>query len=269
MTIFDSIPCSPPSSANSIPPEGLGSGHAIAAGLSPERAPSTASNSLPEAPARRVAACRNRDVERLFVILFLQAHAKPPERITLDLDAADDPIHGRQLGRFFHGYYKNYCYLPLYIFWDDHLLLARLRPSNIDAAAGSVKHSARIVNQIRETRPDVKITIRADGGFCRDEILSWCKRNSVDYLIGLAKNPRLLEMIATEQERARQEFERTGQAARFFADQRCRTLETWSRERRFVVTSLSLEERSAQTLYEADYCGRGEMENRIKEQQLH
>ena len=229
-------------------------------------------------------ACRNRDVERLFVILFLQAHAKPPERITLDLDATDDPIHGRQLGRFFHGYYKNYCYLPLYIFCDDHLLLARLRPSDIDAAAGSVKHLARIVGQIRETWPDVKITIRADSGFCRDEILSWCERNSVDYLIGLAKNPRLLKMIATEQEQARPEFQRTGQAARSFADLRYRTLETWSRERRvvakaehlskganprFVVASLSIEARSAQTLYEADYRGRGEMENRIEEQQLH
>ena len=229
-------------------------------------------------------ACRNRDVERLFVILFLQAHAKPPERITLDLDATDDPIHGRQLGRFFHGYYKNYCYLPLYIFCDDHLLLARLRPSDIDAAAGSVKHLARIVGQIRKTWPDVKITIRADSGFCRDEILSWCERNSVNYLIGLAKNPRLLEMIATEHEQARPEFQRTGQAARSFADLRYRTLETWSRERRvvakaehlskganprFVVASLSIEARSAQTLYEADYRGRGEMENRIKEQQLH
>lgn len=229
-------------------------------------------------------ACRARDVERLFVTLFLQAHAKPLERITLDLDATDDPIHGNQLGRFFHGYYKNYCYLPLYIFCGDHLLLARLRPADIDASAGSVKHLERIVGQIREAWPDVKITIRADSGFCRDEILSWCERNSVDYVIGPAQNKRLNAMIAAEQEQARQEFERTAQPSRIFADLRYRTLDSWSRERRvaakaehlskganprFAVTSLSIEERSARPLYEEDYCARGEMENRIKEQQLH
>jgi hypothetical protein len=228
--------------------------------------------------------CRVGEVERLFVTLFLQAHAKPPERITLDLDATDDPIHGRQLGRFFHGYYKNYCYLPLYIFCGDHLLCARLRPADVDAAAGSVKHLTRIVEQIREAWPEVKITIRADSGFCREQILSWCERNSVDYVIGLAQNKRLNAMIAAEQEQARQAFETTRQPARFFAELRYRTLDSWSRERRvvakaehlskganprFAVTSLSIEERSAQPLYEEDYCGRGEMENRIKEQQLH
>jgi hypothetical protein len=228
--------------------------------------------------------CRVGEVERLFVTLFLQAHAKPPERITLDLDATDDPIHGRQLGRFFHGYYKNYCYLPLYIFCGDHLLCARLRPADVDAAAGSVKHLTRIVEQIREAWPEVKITIRADSGFCRDEILSWCERNSVDYVIGLAQNKRLNAMIAAEQEQARQAFETTRQPARFFAELRYRTLDSWSRERRvvakaehlskganprFVVASLKAEDRAAQPLYEEDYCGRGEMENRIKEQQLH
>jgi hypothetical protein len=228
--------------------------------------------------------CRAHDVERLFVTLFLQAHAQPPERITLDLDATDDPIHGRQLGRFFHGYYKNYCYLPLYIFCGDHLLCARLRPADVDAAAGSVKHLTRIVEHIRAAWPRVKIAIRADSGFCREQILSWCERNSVDYVIGLAQNKRLNAMIAAEQEQARQEFETTRQPARFFAELRYRTLDSWSRERRvvakaehlskganprFAVASLSIEERSAQPLYEEDYCGRGEMENRIKEQQLH
>ena len=169
--------------------------------------------------------CRTRDVERLFVSLFLQAHARPPERIVLDLDATDDPIHGHQLGRFFHAYYKGYCYLPLYIFCGDHLLCARLRPSDIDACAGSVKHLKRIVAQLREAWPEVKIVVRADSGFCREEILRWCEDNGVDYVIGLAKNTRLVAAIAAEAERARQEFEATKQPARSFAELRYRTLE--------------------------------------------
>jgi hypothetical protein len=228
--------------------------------------------------------CHTHDVERLFVTLFLQAHARPPERIVLDLDATDDPIHGHQLGRFFHGYYKNYCYLPLYIFCGDHLLCARLRPADMDASAGAVKQLQRIVAQIRRDWPQVRITIRADSGFCREPILSWCEANGVDYVLGLAQNPRLKARIAAEQEQARVEFERTKQAARVFTDLQYRTLESWSRERRvvakaehlaqganprFVVTSLTSEDRAAQPLYEEDYCGRGEMESRIKEQQLH
>jgi hypothetical protein len=228
--------------------------------------------------------CRTQDVERLFVSLFLQAHSRPPERIVLDLDATDDPIHGHQLGRFFHGYYKNFCYLPLYIFCGDHLLCARLRPADIDAAAGSVKHLKRIVAQVREAWPGVKIVIRADSGFCRESIMAWCEANGVDYVLGLAQNTRLKAMIGTEQEQARVEFERTKAAARVFTDLRYRTLDSWSRERRvvakaehlakganprFVVTSLTVEGRAAQPLYEEDHCGRGEMENRIKEQQLH
>jgi DDE family transposase len=228
--------------------------------------------------------CRTHDVERLFVTLFLQAHSRPPERIVLDLDATDDPIHGHQLGRFFHGYYKSYCYLPLYIFCGDHLLCARLRPSDIDACAGSVKHLKRIVAQIRQAWPEVKIVIRADSGFCREEILRWCEDHGVDYVLGLAQNPRLVKAIAAESERARQQFEATREPARLFAELRYQTLDTWSRERRvvakaehlakgpnprFVVTSLSTEARPTRPLYEEDYCGRGEMENRIKEQQLH
>src|SRR5215203_7430864 len=151
--------------------------------------------------------CRTRDVERLFVSLFLQAHSRPPERIVLDLDATDDPIHGHQLGRFFHGYYKGYCYLPLYIFCGDHLLCARLRPSDIDASAGVVKQLKRIVAQIREVWPHVKIIIRGDSGSCREEILRWCEDNGVDYVLGLAQNPRLKAMIGPEQEQARVEFE--------------------------------------------------------------
>jgi hypothetical protein len=228
--------------------------------------------------------CQTRDVERLLVTLFLQAHHEPPERIVLDLDATDDPIHGHQLGRFFHGYYKSYCYLPLYIFCGDHLLCARLRPSDLDASAGALKQLQRIVARIREAWPEVKITVRGDSGFCREAIMSWCEADGVDYLFGLAQNPRLLAMIAAEQEQARLEFERTKEPTRVFAELRYRTLDSWSRERRvvakaehlakganprFVVTSLAVEDRAAKGLYEEDYCGRGEAENRIKEQQLH
>jgi Transposase DDE domain group 1 len=228
--------------------------------------------------------CRTHDVERLLVALFLQAHPRPPEQIVLDVDATDDPIHGHQLGRFFHGYYREYCYLPLYIFCGDHLLCARLRPADIDASAGSVKQLKRIVEQIRREWPEVKIAIRADSGFCREPLMAWCEANGVDYVLGLAQNPRLVAAIADESGQARQQFEATGQPARVFAELRYRTLETWSRERRvvakaehlakganprFVVTSLSAERRPARPLYEDDYCGRGEAENRIKEQQLH
>jgi hypothetical protein len=228
--------------------------------------------------------CSTHTVAESLVSLFLQAHRTPPERIVLDLDATDDPIHGHQLGRFFHGYYQNYCYLPLYIFCGDHLLCARLRPSNIDASAGALKQLKRIVSRIRQQWPQVKIVIRADSGFCRDEILSWCEDDGVDYTIGLAQNPRLVGAIAAELEQAKQQFEATKQPARIFTELRYRTLDSWSRERRvvakaehlekgsnprFVVTSLSAEQRAAQALYEQDYCGRGEMENRIKEQQLH
>jgi hypothetical protein len=228
--------------------------------------------------------CRTPAVEDLFVALFLQAHTTPPDQLVLDLDATDDPIHGHQLGRFFHGYYKNYCFLPLYIFCGDHLLCARLRPSDIDASAGALKQVQRIVARIRQAWPQVKIVIRGDSGFCRDPIMSWCEANHVDYLFGLAQNPRLLKLITDELEQARQQYETTKGPARIFAERTYQTLDTWSRERRvvakaehlekganprFVVTSLDLQQHPAQQLYERDYCGRGEMENRIKEQQLH
>src|SRR5512143_465126 len=228
--------------------------------------------------------CNTREVERLLVTLFLQAHREPPARIVLDLDATDDPLHGHQLGRSFHGYYKSYCYLPLYLFCGDHLLCARLRPSDIDASAGALKQLQGIVAQIREAWPEVQITVRADSGFCRDPLMTWCEANNVDYVLGLAQNPRLLALITAEQEQARLEFERTKPPARVFAELQYRTLDSWSRARRvvakaehlakganprFVVTSLSTAQRPAQPLYEQDYCGRGEAENRIKEQQLH
>jgi hypothetical protein len=228
--------------------------------------------------------CHTHQVERLFVTLFLQAHATPPAHIVLDLDATDDPVHGHQLGRFFHGYYRNYCYLPLYIFCGDQLLCARLRPSNIDASAGALKQLQQIVAQVREAWPRVKITVRADSGFCREPIMAWCEQSGVDYILGLAQNTRLVAMVAEELDQARRQFETTKQPARIFAELRYQTLETWGRERRvvakaehlakgsnprFVVTSLSAGDRAARPLYEEDYCGRGDMENRIKEQQLH
>lgn len=228
--------------------------------------------------------CSTRAVERLFVEFFLQAHPIPPDRIVLDLDATDDPIHGHQLGRFFHGYYKNYCFLPLYIFCGDHLLCARLRPSDIDASAGALRYLQQIVTQIRQVWPHVKFVVRADSGFCRDSIMTWCEANGIDYIFGLAKNSRLLEMIAAPMEQARLAYEQTKQPTRVFAELRYETRDSWSCQRRvvakaehldkganprFVVTSLDLKQRPAQELYEQDYCSRGEMENRIKEQQLH
>ncbi len=222
-------------------------------------------------------------VDRLLTDVFLQSHDAPPRRIVLDLDATDDPIYGHQAGRFFHGYYKNYCYLPLYIFCGEHLLCARLRPSNIDASAGSVKELERIVGRIRARWPDVEIVIRGDSGFCREHIMAWCEANEVDYVLGLAKNERLNEAIEDELAQAGRRFEETGQSARVFKDFTYQTLQSWSRPRRvvgkaehlakganprFVVTSLSAEAFDARSLYEEQYCARGDMENRIKEQQL-
>ena len=222
-------------------------------------------------------------VDRWIVDAFIAAHESAPEEIILDLDATDDPIHGQQEGRFFHGYYRNYCYLPLYIFSEEHLLCARLRRSNIDGAAGSVDELTRIIGQIRESWPDVAIIVRADSGFCRDELLDWCESHQVDYVMGLAKNDRLKKKIAEAMAQAEAEFKTTGKAARVFKDFRYRTRNSWSRERRvvgkaevldkgdnprFVITSLSPERWEARALYEDLYCARGDMENRIKEQQL-
>ena len=223
-------------------------------------------------------------IEGLFVDLFLEAYAKAPRRITLDLDATDDPLHGDQEGRFFHGYYKCYCYLPLYVFCGRHLLAAKLRPANIDAAAGAVEEIERIVAQIRARWPQTQILLRADSGFTRDELMAWCEAHDVDYLFGLSKNVRLQKEIAAELAEAKAaSATQNGAAARRFKDFMWRTRKSWSRERRvvakaewthgeanprFVVTSLSADEIAARSLYEDLYCARGEMENRIKECQL-
>lgn len=223
-----------------------------------------------------------RRMERVFVEYFIQAHPEAPERIVLDLDATDDPVHGNQLGRFFHGYYREYCYLPLYVFCGDELLGAWLRPSDIDGAAGALKKVAMIVGRLREVWPDAKIVVRGDSGFCRDPLLHWCEENTVDYVFGLAKNSRLVAELQAELTLAKQQYEATGQASRVFKDFTYQTLDSWSRARRvvgkaeqldkgpnprFVVTSLRAEQFDAKTLYEIEYCGRGDMENRIKEQQ--
>ena len=222
-------------------------------------------------------------IEALFVELFLGAHAAAPEEVVLDLDATDDPLHGNQEGRFFHGYYGHYCYLPLYVFCGDHLLCAKLRPANIDAAAGSVEQVERIVGQLRERWPKVRIVLRADSGFAREALMAWCETNAVDYLFGLARNVRLARHIEAELEAARAESVLTGRPARRFKGFLWTTRRSWSCRRRvvakaewtqgeanprFVVTSLDAATWPAQSLYEELYCARGEMENRIKECQL-
>jgi hypothetical protein len=222
-------------------------------------------------------------IEGLFVDLFLEAHKTPPEEIILDLDATDDPLHGHQEGRFFHGYYDCYCYLPLYVFCGRHLLAAKLRRSNIDASAGAVEEVARIVAQIRARWPRVKIVLRADSGFARDELMAWCEAHGIDYVFGLARNERLVGAIAADLAAAAAESLAQGGPARRFADLAWRTLDSWSRERRvvakaehlpkganprFIVTSLPASAIAARALYEDVYCARGEVENRIKEQQL-
>jgi hypothetical protein len=221
-------------------------------------------------------------IEALFVDLFLDAHAKAPSQITLDLDATDDPLHGHQEGRFFHGYYDGYCYLPLYIFCGRHLLAAKLRRANIDAAAGAVEEMARIVRQIRARWPRVRILLRGDSGFCREALMLWCEQNRVDYVFGLARNARLEGEITAELQAARAVAERTGKPARR-KDFTWSTLDSWAHPRRvigkaewttgaanprFVVTSLKPDEIDACRLYGGIYCARGEMENRIKECQL-
>lgn len=222
-------------------------------------------------------------IEALLVDVFLEAHRRPPEEIVLDLDATDDPIHGEQEGRFFHGYYGGYCYLPLYIFCGRHLLASKLRRSNIDGAAGAREEVERIVGQIRRRWPEVRIVLRADSGFARDALMAWCEENRVDYLFGLARNVRLVGEIEAELAEAAAESVRTGHPARRFKDFLWTTRDSWSCRRRvvakaehtqgeanprFVVTSLSQQRADTRALYEDLYCARGEMENRIKECQL-
>jgi hypothetical protein len=222
-------------------------------------------------------------VDRLFVELYVQAQEHRPEQVLLDLDATDDPLHGQQEGRFFHGYYGHYCYLPLYIFSDDHLLSARLPEANQDPSVGALEDVKRVVGQLRERWPAVPILLRGDAGFAGEEIMTWCEQNQVEYIFGLAKNARFLAQIEKPMEPAQVIFEMTGRAARVFSEFFYQPRESWSRARRvvakaehlekganprFIVTSLGGWEAEARPLYEQTYCARGEMENRIKEQQL-
>jgi hypothetical protein len=223
-------------------------------------------------------------IDALWVDLFLERFEGPPQRIVLDLDATDDPIHGEQEGRFFHGYYRHYCYLPLYIFCGDALLCARLRRADIDASAGSLEEVERIVAQVRARWPEVEIWLRADSGFAREAIMEWCERNNVEYVLGLARNARLQELLEDTLAAVEQEQRESGAwSVRRFEELQYRTRDSWSRTRRvvgkaerlgdkanprFVVTSLAAQDFAAVELYEQIYCARGDMENRIKEQQL-
>lgn len=222
-------------------------------------------------------------IEAFFVEAFLKQHPEAPDEIILDLDATDDPIHGNQEGRFFHGYYQNYCYLPLYIFCGSDLLVAKLRQADGDGAAGAKEEVERVVGQIRQKWPEVKVILRADSGFARDALMSWCETNGVDYVFGLAKNKRLEALIEDALQIAKLRAADSRESEREFRDLVYQTRDSWTRERRvvakaeqlvdkanprFVVTTLPASTHDARALYEDLYCARGDMENRIKEQQL-
>jgi hypothetical protein len=221
----------------------------------------------------------------LLVKVFLESHRQAPAQIVLDVDATDLPLHGKQEGRFFQGYYDGYCYLPLYIFCGEHVLCAKLREADHDAYFGCLPEIQRIVAQIRNVWPDVKIILRGDSGFCRNELMSWCEGKGVDFVFGLARNQRLRKIIGQQLHQAREQWRLTGKPARVFTEFEYSTKKTkkggWDHKRRvvakaehidgkenprFVVTSLTDEEWKAQALYEDLYCERGNMENRIKEQ---
>jgi hypothetical protein len=224
-------------------------------------------------------------VDELLVKVFLESYQEIPAEIVLDMDTTDLPLHGKQEGRFFHGYYDNYCYLPLYVFCGEHILCARLREANHDAAFGCLAEIQRIVAQIRASWPKVKIVLRGDSGFCRNELMSWCENNRVGFIFGLARNQRLRKVIGQQMHEATLEWNRTGKPARVFTEFAYSTTKTkkggWDRARRvvakaehingkenprFVVTSLTSQQCKSQALYEELYCARGDMENRIKEQ---
>jgi len=218
-------------------------------------------------------------ISEVFVEQFIQSHETPPDEIILDVDATHDPLHGNQEGRFFHGFYDCYCYLPLYVFCGDQLLVAYLRRSNIDAAKHSRAILKLLVKRLRQAWPNVRIIVRADSGFCRWRLLRWCERHDVYYLVGLARNPVLERLASPWTQQAETRFEQTGEKQRIFGEF-CYAAKTWDRPRRtitkaerlsqgpnnrFIVTNLPGD---PQTLYDKVYCGRGDMENRIKEQQL-
>jgi hypothetical protein len=257
-------------------------GHPLASSSTLNRLELTPADAGPESRYRKTVYDGDAIADFL-VDAYLDAHKRAPDEIVLDLDATDDTIHGTQEGRFFHGYYGNYCYLPLYIFAGDFLLCAKLRTSDIDASAGSLEEVQRIVARIRARWPATQIVLRADSGFAREALMAWCEENAVHYVFGLARNERLEEMIAKDMDEMRAQSEETKGAARFYKELRYRTLDSWSCTRRvvakveylvdkpnprFIVTSFSKETHWPKPLYEDVYCARGNMENRIKEQQL-
>src|SRR5215468_4734359 len=222
-------------------------------------------------------------IKTLLVDLFVEAHERAPRHIILDLDATDDPLHGEQEGRFFHGYYDCYCYLPLYVFCGRHLLVAKLRRASLDAADGAVEEVAHVVARIRARWPATRIMLRADSGFAREDLMAWCEANDVDFVFGLAQNERLIGEIKSELDQVAAKSTRTGRPQRRFKTFMWQTRRSWSRRRRvvakaectkgeanprFIVTSLRRHQGKAKYLYEKVYCARGEMENRIKECQL-
>ena len=257
-------------------------GRALAAHSTLNRLELTPQDASPDSRYKKVVHHPEK-IEELFVALFLDAYEQAPEEITLDFDATDDPVHGEQEGRFYHGYYGEYCYLPLYVFCGRHLLAAKLRTADKDASDGAMELLAFLAQRIRARWPEVRIVVRADSGFCRDELMNWCENNEVKYVLGLAKNVRLLRQIGNELVQARGQYQQTQQAARVFTQFLWTTRESWSRKRRviakaehlekganprFIVTNLTEGYAGPRALYEELYCARGEAENRIKEQQL-
>lgn len=259
-------------------------GHALAGKSTLNRLELTPEDAGPKNRYKKIV-MNTEAIDMFLVDAFIESYTERPKQIILDVDATDIPLHGRQEERFFHGYYDTYCYLPLYIFCGDELLCARLRPANIDGAAGTIDELKRIISRIRVSWPHVKIVVRGDSGFCREDIMSWCEapENNIHYLFGLAKNNRLIKEIEDELEEAKVMFECSGGPSRRFKGFYYQTLDSWRKPRwvvgkaeqlsgrsnpRFIVTSLSKEKYDARSLYEDEYCARGDMENRIKEKQL-
>jgi len=220
-----------------------------------------------------------KEISKLIVEKFIASFKEAPTRLVLDFDATDDPVHGQQHDRFFHGYYDHYCFLPLYVFCDSQLLGAYLRPSNIDGARHAWAILSLLVKRLRKEWPTVEIILRADSGFCRWRMLRWCDNNRVGYIVGLAKNKRINAIAADLMAEAEAQYEATAEKQRLFSETMY-AAKSWDRERRiimkaeygrqgsnprYVVTNLPGD---PQKLYDRDYCARGDMENRIKEQQL-
>jgi len=220
------------------------------------------------------------DISRELVEIFIESFSSPPSELTLDFDSTDDLVHGDQPGAVFHGYYDHECFLPLYVFCGDKLLAAYLRPGDVDSAHHAWGILSLLVKRLRQAWPQVHVILRGDSGFCRDRMLSWCERHGVSYIVGIGQNSRLNEMAAPWIELSEAGFELTGQKQRLFAELSY-AARSWKQERRviakaehtalganprYIVTNLPGE---PQSLYEKIYCARGEMENRIKEQQLY